>query len=610
MHRIDMLRNGTPGDKGRAAGALGDLAVDPKNRNEVAKQGAIGPLVDLLSSGTPSGREEAARVLSNLAWDPDHKKEVAEQGAVEPLVDLLSCGNPKAREYAACALGNLAADPETRREVADGGAIKPLADLLGSDNRKESEHAVCALKNLAQDPEFKKEMAEQGAIKALAGLVSSDKRKESEQALCALTKLAEDPEIKKGMVEQGAMKLLAGSLGCPEDRALPFSFKEIQAMCDNFAEGNVLCAGALGKVFKGTLAGAPIGQGSRHVTIKELNLQSLADETRSSVQNAIFNLTRVLSRVQEHRNLVRFMGWGYKGALEAPEAVFLVQELAPRGSLKDLMEKDPRAANAQVGDLLTWGRRVKLAHGAAKGLSYLHHEVEGSILHLDVKPQSIVVDQEWNARVADFGLSELGDAGAGAEQEGASWQTSMQKGTPGYVDPSFHAQHNNLNRKSDVFSFGVVLMELALGWHVCPRADEGHILVRACECIGARGFSGLAMESNAFPNPGETVEKEHVALFKRFVCLALWCCAAKRDDRPTMAQATTVLASICRNDINPGEEQRKVLDFSGRVRNGMVALVPRAPVQRRHAQGALSWPSRPSTLVNRGPAPAPSNQLT
>lgn len=208
-----------------------------------------------------------------------------------------------------------------------------------------------------------------------------------------------------------------------------FTGREIQKATNNFSQENLIGSGGFGEVFKGTFDDGTI------TAIKRAKLGNT--KSIDQMQNEI----RILCQVN-HRSLVRLIGFCLE--LEHP---LLIYDYVSNGSLFDYLH-NKRAP-------LKWIQRLKIAHQTAEGLSYLHSSAVPPIYHRDVKSSNILLDEKFNAKVSDFGLSRLVEI---AEQNKSHIFTSAQ-GTLGYLDPEYY-RNFQLTDKSDVYSFGVVLMEL------------------------------------------------------------------------------------------------------------------------------------------------------
>ncbi|KAI4314647.1 hypothetical protein L6164_027535 [Bauhinia variegata] len=220
-----------------------------------------------------------------------------------------------------------------------------------------------------------------------------------------------------------------------------FSFGDLRTASKNFKPDTLLGEGGFGKVYKGwldekTLTPARAGSGMV-VAIKKLNPESMQgfQEWQSEVN--------FLGRLS-HPNLVKLLG--YCGD---EEELLLVYEYMPRGSLENHLFR-PRNIEP-----LSWNMRLKIAIGAAKGLAFLHSS-EKQVIYRDFKASNILLDGKYNAKISDFGLAKLGP------DVGESHVTTRVIGTYGYAAPEYIAT-GHLYVKSDVYGFGVVLLEMLTG---------------------------------------------------------------------------------------------------------------------------------------------------
>ncbi|CAN7019983.1 unnamed protein product [Brassica rapa subsp. trilocularis] len=216
---------------------------------------------------------------------------------------------------------------------------------------------------------------------------------------------------------------------------IPFTFEELSEITEGFSKRFVIGEGGFGCVFKGILSeGKPIA-------IKQL--KSISAEGYREFKAEV----EIISRVH-HRHLVSLVGYCI-----CEQHRFLIYEFVPNNTLDyHLHGKDL--------PVLEWTRRVKIAIGAAKGLAYLHEDCHPKIIHRDIKSSNILLDDEFEAQanyvqVADFGLARLNDTAQ-------SHISTRVMGTLGYLAPEY-ASSGKLTDRSDVFSFGVVLLELITG---------------------------------------------------------------------------------------------------------------------------------------------------
>ncbi|RIA04194.1 hypothetical protein BRARA_K01601, partial [Brassica rapa] len=213
-----------------------------------------------------------------------------------------------------------------------------------------------------------------------------------------------------------------------------FKFKELIAATDNFSMECMIGEGGFGRVYKGFLTSL-----NQVVAVKRLDRNGLQG-TRE-----FFAEVMVLSLAQ-HQNLVNLIGY----CVEDDQRV-LVYEFMPNGSLEDHLFDLPEGAPS-----LDWFTRMKIVHGAAKGLEYLHDYADPPVIYRNFKASNILLQSDFNSKLSDFGLARLGPT------EGKDHVSTRVMGTYGYCAPEY-AMTGQLTAKSDVYSFGVVLLEVISG---------------------------------------------------------------------------------------------------------------------------------------------------
>ncbi|PKA60816.1 putative serine/threonine-protein kinase Cx32, chloroplastic [Apostasia shenzhenica] len=221
-----------------------------------------------------------------------------------------------------------------------------------------------------------------------------------------------------------------------------YTFSELRSATKNFKPETVLGEGGFGKVFKGwvdekTLNPAKSGIGMV-VAVKKLKYESMQglEEWQSEVN--------FLGRLS-HPNLVRLLGYCWED-----RELLLVYEFMPKGSLENHLFR-----RAAAFEPLPWNLRLKIAIGAARGLAFLHSS-ERQIIYRDFKASNILLDSNYNAKLSDFGMAKNGPIG------NESHVTTRIMGTYGYAAPEYVAT-GHLYVKSDVYGFGVVLLEMLSG---------------------------------------------------------------------------------------------------------------------------------------------------
>ncbi|KAK3439185.1 hypothetical protein EUGRSUZ_C03826 [Eucalyptus grandis] len=209
-----------------------------------------------------------------------------------------------------------------------------------------------------------------------------------------------------------------------------FTFDELEKSTDGFSEANLLGEGGFGHVYRGVLSTG------KDVAVKRLKVGSGQGEREFLTE------VEIISRVH-HKHVVSLVGYCTAGSER-----ILVYELVPNKTLEFHLHGEGQPT-------LDWPTRLKIAFGAAEGLAYLHEGCDPNIIHRDIKATNILVDHEFKAKIADFGIAKV-------TSNANSHVSTNVKGSIGYLDPEYFSSRNP-TEKSDVFSFGVVLWELITG---------------------------------------------------------------------------------------------------------------------------------------------------
>ncbi|CAB4299681.1 unnamed protein product [Prunus armeniaca] len=289
--------------------------------------------------------------------------------------------------------------------------------------------------------------------------------------------------------------------------SLQFDLRTIEAATDNFSDQNRLGEGGFGEVYKGTL---PDGQ---QIAVKRLSTGSGqgAEEFKNEV---------VLVAKLQHRNLVRLLGFCSEG-----EEKILVYELVENKSLDHFLF----ASENQVK--LDWSSRYKIIGGIARGLLYLHQDSRLKIIHRDLKASNILLDGDMNPKIADFGMARI----VGVDQTQGS--TRRIVGTFGYMSPEY-AMHGQFSVKSDVYSLGVLILEIVTGKKNTSfyNSDRGEDLLSYAWRHWRDGTPSELLD----PNLRDSYAKAEVT---RCVHIGLLCVQENPDERPTMQSIVLMLSS-------------------------------------------------------------------
>ncbi|XP_062225817.1 LRR receptor kinase SERK2 isoform X1 [Phragmites australis] len=299
----------------------------------------------------------------------------------------------------------------------------------------------------------------------------------------------EDPEVHLGQLKR-------------------FSLKELQVATDSFSNKNVLGRGGFGKVYKGRLTDGSL------VAVKRLK------EERTPGGELQFQTEVELISMAVHRNLLRLRGF-----CMTPTERLLVYPYMANGSVASrLRERKPDDPS------LEWETRARIALGSARGLSYLHDHCDPKIIHRDVKAANILLDEDFEAVVGDFGLAKLMDYKD-------THVTTAVRGTIGHIAPEYLSTGKS-SEKTDVFGYGIMLLELITG----QRAFDLARLANDDDVMLLDWVKGLLKEKKLemLVDPdlqGSYMDREVESLIQ----VALLCTQGSPMDRPKMSEVVRML---------------------------------------------------------------------
>ncbi|GMN47016.1 hypothetical protein TIFTF001_016196 [Ficus carica] len=290
-----------------------------------------------------------------------------------------------------------------------------------------------------------------------------------------------------------------------------FTYEELEKMTDGFKEE--IGRGSFGTVYKGTILNS-----QKEVAVKKL--EKVLEEGEREFQNEM----RAIGRTH-HKNLVRLLGYCYEG----PNRL-LVYEYMSNGSLADMLfnpENKP-----------CWEERLGITCGIARGILYLHEECVTQIIHCDIKPQNILMDEYRRAKISDFGLAKL------LKPDQTKTYTGI-RGTRGYVAPEWH-RNLPITTKADVYSFGIVMLEIIccrknLSWGLSE--EEAVLEDWAYDCFQNGELPKLV--------GSEEVDKRQL---ERMVKVAIWCIQEEPSMRPSMNKVLLMLEGTIEIPIPPNPE--------------------------------------------------------
>ncbi|EEF42027.1 BRASSINOSTEROID INSENSITIVE 1-associated receptor kinase 1 isoform X1 [Ricinus communis] len=299
----------------------------------------------------------------------------------------------------------------------------------------------------------------------------------------------EDPEVHLGQLKR-------------------FSLRELQVATDSFSNKNILGRGGFGKVYKGRLADGSL------VAVKRLK------EERTQGGELQFQTEVEMISMAVHRNLLRLRGF-----CMTPTERLLVYPFMVNGSVASCLRERPESQTP-----LNWPIRKRIALGSARGLAYLHDHCDPKIIHRDVKAANILLDEEFEAVVGDFGLAKLMDYKD-------THVTTAVRGTIGHIAPEYLSTGKS-SEKTDVFGYGVMLLELITG----QRAFDLARLANDDDVMLLDWVKGLLKDKKLETLVDADLQGNYIDdEVEQLIQVALLCTQSSPMERPKMSEVVRML---------------------------------------------------------------------
>ncbi|ONK72286.1 uncharacterized protein A4U43_C04F17760 [Asparagus officinalis] len=301
-----------------------------------------------------------------------------------------------------------------------------------------------------------------------------------------------------------------------------FTFSELKNATRNFSRALMIGEGGFGCVYRGMIRISEDPSRKIEIAIKQLN--------RKGLQGHKEWLTEVnVLGVVEHHNLVKLVGYCAEDDERGPQRL-LVYEYMPNRSVEDHLSN-------RMNKPLSWDMRLRVALDAARGLTYLHEGMDFQIIFRDLKTSNILLDENWNAKLSDFGLAREGPA------EGLSHVSTAVVGTAGYAAPEYMLT-GRLTSKSDIWSYGVVLYELITGRRPMDRnrpKSEQKLLEWVKPYIS---------DPKKFPTIMDQRLAGHCSVKSamKLAAVANRCLLRQPKSRPKMSEVLEIIQSIVENE--------------------------------------------------------------
>ncbi|KAF3634407.1 G-type lectin S-receptor-like serine/threonine-protein kinase [Capsicum annuum] len=336
---------------------------------------------------------------------------------------------------------------------------------------------------------------------------------------------------RKKVLELKRRGRLGHSGNCAEEFEIPlFDLSTIAKATNNFSIDVKIGEGGFGPVYKGKLEG-------QEIAVKRLS------RTSTQGENEFKNEVLCIAKLQ-HRNLVKIIGCCVEG-----EEKMLIYEYLPNGSLDSFIFDDTQ------NKVLDWPKRFHIINSIARGLLYLHQDSQLRIIHRDLKANNILLDKDMNPKISDFGLAKI------CEEDDNEAKTNRVVGTRGYLSPEYASQ-GLYSVKSDVFSFGILVLEIVSGKSNRRFSHPDHYLNLLGHAwkIYKEGRSIELLDERL----SDTCSRSEV---ERSICVGLLCVQQCPEDRPSMSSVVFMLNNegVLPQAKQPGfyiERNTKEVEFS------------------------------------------------
>ncbi|KHN39200.1 L-type lectin-domain containing receptor kinase S.4 [Glycine soja] len=285
-----------------------------------------------------------------------------------------------------------------------------------------------------------------------------------------------------------------------------FKYSELHSATGKFGDSNLIGYGGFGKVYRGVIASTGL----------EVAVKRVAPDSRQGIREFVSEITSMAQL--KHRNLVQLHGWCRK-----KDELLIVYNYVPNGSLDKLLFENEH----QKKKLLTWDQRYMIITGVAQGLLYLHEECELQVVHRDVKPSNVLIDEDLQPKLGDFGL-------ARTYEHGINPQTTNVVGTLGYMAPEL-TKTGKARTSTDVYGYGILILGVACGRKpIEPQKNpEELILVDWVRELHHQGKISRAIDPSL-----DEYDKDEARLV---LSLGLFCAHPNPDYRPSMRRIVQFL---------------------------------------------------------------------